>query len=205
VVLAGDELAGVLLTEGEFMMAQCSVNRVLSKLGERYRYYPWPFWSDPRRSSVYSVDDATHSLLAKISKSSVRDASATLVGEELTLVIPSEDAARLGDRLASGEAVALLPGRDPGASAALVWTPGQNEPAAITAGTGSGAGISAWFVAFVPTAESTDTVRFLEDGCAAVLSPLSTAQLIAALHEGHRLTIQGADNIQALTVIGSPA
>jgi hypothetical protein len=127
------------------------------------------------------------------------------LGEDLTLAIPNEDAAHLSDRLASGEAVALLPGRDPAVSAALVWTPGQHEPTAITAATGSETVISAWFVALVPTAESNDTVRFLEDGCAAVLSSDSTAQLIAALHDGRRLTIRGGDNARALTVTATRA
>jgi len=48
-------LCGLLLTEPELKMAQVSsTTRVLTQLGNAYRYFPFPYWTDPARASVFA-------------------------------------------------------------------------------------------------------------------------------------------------------
>src|SRR5205085_2360364 len=82
-------LAAVLLTHGELQMATtASLNRVLSALGAAYRYFPWPFWSDPRRRGVYSTEDAARTVLASMPRLNAPSAHATVYGDDVVLTLP---------------------------------------------------------------------------------------------------------------------
>jgi hypothetical protein len=198
--LPADALAGVLLTEGELAMAQRSSSRVLSQLGALYRYYPWPYWSDPRRPSVYAPGDADTTILSKMPRCSMRNSTATLFDDDLHLVMPLRDAAVLGQQLESSGAAAVLPGRSPSAAGALVWRPGQTEPAGITAHTADASGLSTWFVAFVASGEAVDSVRFQEDGYAALLTAATTADLVRRLHAPGTVKVRDSLGDRSITV-----
>ncbi|MGC4067024.1 MAG: hypothetical protein QM784_20785 [Polyangiaceae bacterium] len=183
--LSDDVLAGVFLREGELAMAMhCSVRRVLHRLGQAARYFPTPYWSDPSRATVYSPRDAEQSILRKFARASVSEATATLRQETMTLCVPRTIAATLAASLAAGNACAILPRRRADVRAALVWSPGQQEPEAIFAAGTPPDDFAATFVGFVPNGAPNDDIRFMEDGYAVVLCESSTHRLVRSLGAG---------------------
>jgi hypothetical protein len=201
VALPDNALAGVFLTEGELAMATtCSVRRVLNRLGKAQRYFPVPFWSDPNRPSVYSVGDANQSLLAKIAHASLPAATATLRGNAMHLRLPSSFAAKLAERIEARAASALLPGRERGVEAALVWSPGQQEPEAIFVDGPPPTAYAATFVALVHSDADQDDIRFMEDGYAVLLSARSADRLVAALRAKEPFEVLGGVPRRSLAV-----
>jgi hypothetical protein len=133
---------------------------------------------------VYGIGDADRSLLAGVGRLVDRAATATLRGDEMVLAMPRAAAREIADRIAAGQAAAVLPGRDPALTAALVWAPGQVEPeATCEEGTDTSA-VAAAFVMLLPQDSPTDVIRFLEDGCAAILSTSSAKSLVRFLEDG---------------------
>ncbi len=195
-----DALAGVFLTEGELAMAaQCSTRRVLNRLGKEARHFPTPYWSNPLRASVYATSDVEQSILSQFPRALPVGASATLRGQALHLKLPPDFALSLADRVAAGEAAAILPKREPGVDAALVWTPGQREPEAIIADDSEASAIAATFVGFAP-ATAHDELRFMEDGYAALLSPASASALAQALRSASPFELRDPTSARSLHV-----
>src|SRR5262249_9802594 len=194
-------LAGVFLTEGELSMASsCSTRRVLNRLGKAARYFPAPYWSDASRESVYTVEDSRRSLLAKSERATVADAFATLRGDVMDLSIPHAFATTLASRTESRLVSAILPGRERGVMAALVWSPGQTEPEAIFADGGQPTAFPATFVAFIPNDAAEDDIRFMEDGYVVLLSKASADHLIAKLRAGSPLELRGGSQERTLRI-----
>jgi hypothetical protein len=130
---------------------------------------------------VYAAEDADRTLLALLPRVAVGGASATLTGSDIILSIPPEAAGAVAQQLHRREAICILPGRDPEVAAALVWRPGQQEPAAIHAEPADGSRIAACFVALVPTDEPSDRIRFQEDGFSVLLSSATATRVMRAL------------------------
>lgn len=182
IVQPRNALLGVFLTEGELAMAsRCSVTRVLNQLGKQARYFPAPYWCDPPRSSVYAVEDVERSILRKFERASVAGATATLRGDAMQLTVPSSFARSIANRIEARQVTAVLPRRDEGVHAALVWTPGQQDAEAIFVDGADASAVAATFVAFIPNDASEDEIRFMEDGYVALLSRQSAERLIDAL------------------------
>jgi hypothetical protein len=194
-------MAGVFLTESELAMASaCSTRRVLNRLGRAARYFPAPYWSDASRGSVYALDDSRVSLLAKFEHATVADAFATLRGDVMDLSIPQTFATTLASRTASRLVSAILPARERGVTAALVWSPGQTEPEAIFADGPRPTAFAATFVAFVPNDAEQDDIRFMEDGYVVLLSQGSADQLVAKLRAGTPLELRGGSEKRTLRI-----
>lgn len=188
-----DALAAVLLTEGELAMAmKSSLHRVLSRLGQAARFFPWPFWSDPARKSVYDVADADRTLLALMPRLAVAGTHATLSGSELLVSLPPAAAGLVAEQLHRRNVACILPSRDPEVAAALVWRPGQQEPAAIHAEPADGSRIAACFVALVPTDEPDDRIRFQEDGFSVLVSEATATRVVRALLARQEVVVPAA-------------
>jgi hypothetical protein len=194
-------LAGVFLTESELAMASsCGARRVLNRLGRAARYFPSPYWSDASRESVYTLEDSRRSLLARFEHATVADAFATLRGDVMDLSIPRAFATTLASRTESRLVSAILPGREHGVSAALVWSPGQAEPEAIFAEGPRPTAFAATFVAFVPNDADRDDIRFMEDGYVVLLSKGSADHLVAKLGAGAPLELGGGSHERTLRI-----
>jgi hypothetical protein len=197
--MPGGAIAGVFLTEGELAMAtNCGPRRVLNRLGKAARYYPTPYWSAPARESVYSVQDSQTSLLSKFPRIAVSAGSATLCGSAMHLQLPQAFAPILADRIEGRTVSAIMPGREPGVAAALVWTPGQTEPEAIFADGSKPAAFAAAFVALIPNDAQQDDVRFMEDGYVVMLSQESAEALTRALRAGQKFEVRGGTQNRAV-------
>ncbi len=127
-------LHGVLVTEPEFEMAiGAGPNRVLSALGRLYRYFPWPYWSDPNRPEVFGPDSLDATFVAQTGHMYCPTAFATTAGNSVYATIPAWAATKVGELLAASDVATLTMGREPGIQAAFAWMPGDAEPTAIHA------------------------------------------------------------------------
>jgi hypothetical protein len=117
-------------------------------------------------------------------KLSVADASATLAGSHLRVVVPPSAATVLATELREGRPLALILGREPAVPAILTWRPGQKDATAINADGADGSLIAATFVAFVATSERDDRIAFQEDGFSVLLGTRSGRHLVDALAKG---------------------
>lgn len=177
-------LAGVLITEPELQMGVVSGSRrVLARLGAMARYYPFPYWCDPARTSVYAPGDADATMLARIPSMNAPLSTATLVGSICHLRLSAGDAETVAEALANGNFACLRTGQDPDAGGRLTWIPGQTAPSAITDDLRTDA-VAAGFVTLVPSGEPTDAVRFQEDGFSALLSGQTVSTLLSSLGQG---------------------
>jgi hypothetical protein len=201
--LRDDYLEGVFLKEGEVEVAtRCSLQRVLNALGRQARYFPFPYWSDPGRAAVYGLGDAGRSVLYNLDRIAMPGATATVSqqGDACLLSVPRDGAELLAETLESRRAVAVLPGRDPGLPAALVWNPQQAAPEANAVAGKDASDLSAAFVSLVASDEPVDRVTFLEDGYGVLLSPDTAARLLALLRSGEANELVVAEAQRVLTV-----
>jgi hypothetical protein len=199
-------LIGVLLTEGEVeMWMRCFPERVLSKLGQLHQFFPYPFWSDPGRPSVYAAGDSQISLMSELPKFRAEGSSATLTGGtlaggEISLRMRPTDARFVADRIAADGAVAVMVGRDPSVLAALVWEPGQDAPTAIGVEGTDGAELAGWFVVLVPAKVAHDDVGMREDGFTVLLSDESASRLATSLRGGEDFRLAEVGKSPALVI-----
>ena len=118
----------------------------------------------------------------------------------MDLSVPSHFAAVLSQRMERRMPSAILPGREPGVPAALVWSPGQLEPEAIFAYGREPSSIAATFVALVPNDAEQDDIRFMEDGYVIMLSTLSAERLATALRKAEPTELRGQDQGRSLRI-----
>jgi hypothetical protein len=186
----------VLLRDGELDMAnRCSPWRVLARMGEIARFFPWPFWSDPARPSAYQVGDADQSLLAKVPRLQMGRLDASPDGNSLQVMLAASEAAQLASQLAAQRYAVLVPEPDPTSPATLVWSPGQAEPRAISGDPERTPFISARFLAIVTGQSARDEVRFQEDGWSVMTAPTTGDALLARLASGEGIVIDGGRRV----------
>jgi hypothetical protein len=187
-----DVLHGILITEHEFNMVRAtSPYRVLSALGRLYRYYPWPYWSDPSRPEVYGPDSLEATLVPQTPCLHCEGAYATTSGDSVRATIPLWAATELAETLAASEVVTVTLGREPGIRAAFAWMPGDDQPTAIHAEDDDASRIVTWFLMFVASEAEVDDVGRREDGVTVLLTPKTAMQLADALRAGSAISISG--------------
>jgi hypothetical protein len=186
----------VLLRDGELDMAnRCSPWRVLARMGEMARFFPWPFWSDPTRPSAYQMGDADRSLLAKVPRLKMGRLDASPDGTFLHVRLGASEAAQLAAQLAAQHYAALVPDPDPTSPATLVWSPGQAEPRAICGDPQRTPFISARFLAIVTGQSPQDEVRFQEDGWSVMTAPMTGDALLRHLASGQGIEIHAGQRV----------
>ncbi|MCA9711766.1 MAG: hypothetical protein KDK70_38375, partial [Myxococcales bacterium] len=158
-------LVAVLVGTADLQLAQStSVARVLARLGEVTRTYPFPATSDRDRPSVACEGD-DRSMLAMTSRVPAPDVS--LLSTNGVLAVRCRPSARrtIADALAllpQGMTFALMTAPDPAANARLVWSPGQTGPAAITPPGSAGERMTGSMLIVAPGVDE-DRVTLVED------------------------------------------
>jgi|SRR5450432_1818200 len=171
--------------------------RVLMRIGERYRHFPFPLWSDLDRPSVASEREH-ETLLAKLPRTRALGASFVVEGERVRILLAPGVKATLGRgvaRLPAGAPFALLVKPAPSANAVLVWYPGQNEPMGITPDGSDGSRMSGSCLLIVPGGQD-DQTRQIEDGYSLSFSTASWASVAAALLEERPLSLGMAEGVR---------
>jgi hypothetical protein len=158
--------------------------RVLARLGAANRFFPTTPWCDPDRAPAMAPEQQT--ILAGVARGSLPGVSAVLDGERVVVRIPR--ALPLPPLPPPEAALAILASLDANADACLVWTPGQQAPAAISPPGSRGARMSGCFVLFVPQ-QADDAANVFEDGFACMLADASWARVRDALATRAAVTI----------------
>lgn len=186
-------LQAILLREGEVEMAAlCSTWRVLARIGEGARYFPWPFWSDPARPTAYQVGDAQRSVLSQVRpllKCGRLDAS--LDGSGLVLTISDNDAKNVAAGLGTQQFAVIVPEPDPTALATMVWAPDQSDARAISADPARTTFVSVRFLIVLVGQSEKDEVYRQEDGWSITTSPSTGEALMQVLNGGGRIEVTG--------------
>lgn len=156
--------------------------RLLARLGEHYRSFPFPLWNDLQRPSLADADEATVSVLSGVQRARTSGVSVLADAGHLRILVAPRGRAALRELLASRPdgAFALLTDPASAANAWLVWRPGQTEPAAIAPPGSDGSRVSGFFVLLCGGVER-DEVRMVEDGYSLLLGPKSLASFWKAL------------------------
>lgn len=170
------------LTRAELALVQrAGAMRVAARLGQQHAYFPYPPWLDRDRADVVVAGEADHTLLTKVARVGLGEA--TQVGG--TIVLALDRAATRADEIAAAPddaAVALLTTLAPDATAHLVWRPGQERPSAY-AGPGGDASRLGGAFCLLAGAQDHDEGQLLEDGFAVRLTAASWASLREAIRD----------------------
>jgi hypothetical protein len=174
VALFGDELEAV---------KRYGATRVLARLGRATTFFPFPPWSERARQPVAG---ALASVLEPVGGLTLPDASVSIEGDTIFVRLLPTCApllAKAFEALPDDRPIALHVGLAPGASACLVWSPGQTAPEAISMPGADGSRIGACYLGLVPQPNA-DEVRLFEDGVMALVTDKPWASLRAALASG---------------------
>jgi len=211
----GPYLTAILLTGPELDAAQqFGMLRMMTRLGEKYRFYPTAPWADLRRAELARPEAMADSFLGRVARLALYTASArqesapgregSFGGPGARVVLRLRSAARPGidealTKLDADEAVALLLNLDPEADAAMTWTPGQTSPSAIAKPGAKGARIAGNFVVLAPGVDR-DGAQGLEDGFSVFLTRASWQKVRAALAQGQPVEVPPSGDLMAFAI-----
>jgi hypothetical protein len=196
--VAAPHLTGVLVKAEELQaVASLGSTRLLGRLGQRARYYPFPPYAERGRPTLMSPHE--ESLVAKTQ--SFHAATATVWQDEKARVkLRLREAVRQLAKIPPERPLTLLTGIDPESSAALVWSPGQKAPAAITAGHETGPHLAGSFVMFVPQQDE-DGAQMFEDGFAVFVRDQTWKRLRQALVDGKPLSVPASGDKMSFEMV----
>lgn len=176
-------LAALVLAPEEIALASAGgTYRLLARLGEHYRFFPFPRWNDLQRPSLVEAGDAASSVLLGVERGRVPGVSLLAEADHLRILVAPQARATIEALLASPPSgpCALLTDPATAANAWLVWKPEQTEPTAITPPGSDGSRTTGYFLLVCGGVER-DDVRMVEDGYSLLLSPTSLASFWSAL------------------------
>jgi len=195
-------LVGVLLGDEEIELAKTAgVTRVLTRLGEATREYPFPFTSDRDRPSVALPGDE-HSMLAHLPRLHAPRVSLSFANDVLVVTCLRSTGAWLREaleQLPADSGFALLTQPSTRANGRLVWKPGQTSPAAITPPGSTGNCLTGGMLIVGPNVDE-DLVRMHEDGFAVVATAETWCAMRRALVEETAFALAPSEGGAALQI-----
>ena len=182
--------------------------RVLTRIGEVERSFPFPTWSDLGRASVVNERER-ESVLGKVPRNRVAGVSFLAEDKRVRVLLSPGAREAMGSGLASmkrGQPFALLTEPAAGANALLVWHPGQTEPAIISPAGSDGSRMTGSCLMVVPGGQK-DEARLFEDGYSLLFSTRSWGMLCAALLEQrpYSLELTGGSKLEFEWLSGNAA
>jgi hypothetical protein len=167
------------------------LTRVLARMGEACRYYPFPPWMERGRSGLAFAQTFEDSLLAKIGRRASPSLYVVMTSGRVTAMTQRSAQPQWQEAvtaLADDEPLAILAELDEGADSCLVWQPGQRDPFGIAMPGGKGERTSGCFLAFI-SGQPEDGALLIEDGFVLQLTSASWTALRRALSDGTDLSI----------------
>ena len=167
--LPKDCLCMVLLNLEEVQAVQeYGYTRILSMLGKKSRYYPFPYWTDHYRENLDIRTVNKSSLLLNIRRMGIIDATITKIGQKLHLELQKSE--ELQQHLAqegfpSKVPIALLTSLSDQADSCLTWSFSAENPEAITLPDSKGAVMGGCMFMLVGEQEQ-NSAKLVEDGFA---------------------------------------
>lgn len=193
------QLALVLLNEEELnLVMEGNATRILGRLAERARFFPYPPWWELRAEPVLSRHAQQESILLKIPvRVGPRDSRVTRIDDKRIVVSLGPQAPQMFRRMWEQGAIvdvfALVAMLAPDADAQMVWIPGADAPCATSAGDRPPRKFGHSFAAFLRQSEESDRYRMIEDGLGIFLENGSFERLRDALCAGTPLIVHLAD------------
>lgn len=192
-------LAALWVDANEIELASAfGAQRVLGRLGELYRQFPYPLFSELERASVAATGEGA-SVLSKVARVRAPGIAFVVEDERLRVKLARSDKRELAHALMNlpqNEApFALMVRPDARANAILVWHPGQGEPAAITQPGADASRTTGGFLLLTPGAR-VDEARMLEDGYALSLRSESWGAVGSALRQERAASLLLADGFR---------
>lgn len=178
--------------------------RVTSGLSSKSSYFPYPYWCDLKRSSVFSNSDIAQMKkepIAGCGSMGLNDASACLSPSGYQFVVPRSAQKSLAaalNKLAERPAVLRL-GMEPNADGEFVWSPKDEVVATVPPGS-SGKYIAGSFILFIP-GEKKSTFLQLYDGFVMTLTADQWKQFQTAVKESRSITLTDANKKELRLVI----
>jgi hypothetical protein len=159
----------ILVEEEEVEAAQdFGVLRILSMLGDQIRYFPYPYWSDFKRSKLEVKGMRQQTIVKDLNRLSIPQAIINIENKRISLEIQEDfDFPMTLDHLSASSPVAILPMLSPEANACLTFDPEFKTagPRAISDAKGDGSVIAACFLMLMGEQQSFYS-RIYEDGVA---------------------------------------
>ena len=182
-------LAAIFVDAEEIRAARDSgTYRVLTRIGEQLRVFPFPAWGALDRPSAMTPRES-ESVLLKVPRMRARGAYFVMADQCLRVSVPITKALLGGaSSLPVGSPFALLMRPAASANAILVWHPGQVGLSGISAEGSDNSRLSGSFLLLMP-GEQPDHIRQIEDGYSVQLSNESWAELSGALIEARPLSL----------------
>lgn len=189
-------LMGILLTDEELAVAEsCGYLRVLACLGQEYRYFPYPPWSDLQRLPLPMRDRIEKSILTRMPRLPMSTtASCSRVGNRVLLQLRPGSARVFAGALSelSGAPFAILPGMDSSADSCLVWNPLLGAPSDIRPHGSKSDRTAGCFLSIGPGA-SRNAGGIFEDGYAFSFTSYTWRSVRESLESGHDLEVRSDD------------
>lgn len=203
VTLPQSALLALLVTLDELRAVQeFGPTRLMARLGQASRYYPFPPWSDRLRRGLPFERTFQDSVLIQVTRELAMGVRVCQAGKQIELTAFRErqsDWQKQLQELPINTPVALLTDLGPSADGCLVWEPGQKEAAAITPLGSRGSRVGGCFVLFIPE-QPADSGQILEDGFAVTLTTPSWAAVRRAFLDGQAITVPASGDGLSLSV-----
>jgi hypothetical protein len=190
-------LAMIILGPEEIALVRtCGPYRVLARIGELYRTFPFPQWNDLQRPRVADGDSEPSSLLPRVQRSRTPGVSVLAQSGHLRMLVAPNAKAILRKILSPCPSGPLAFLTDPAteANAWLLWKPGQAAPAGIAPPGADGSRMTGHFL-LVSGGVDRDEVRLLEDGYSLLLTPKSLQSVWRALESGQPLSLSDCEGM----------
>jgi hypothetical protein len=190
---AADALVAVLLHDEEATIAESGLaSRVLARLANATRIFPYPEVWEVRERPVIGLAEQAESILAKSGapRVSMGDTWVTEIGKRIEISLPpraAEAARALWQRLPELTSLVLCAHLAPDADAQLVWKHGEPGRAANVKGDRRPTRLGHSFFALVPGEELRCLVQ--EDGSVGILPEERYAEVRRALETGTELEL----------------
>lgn len=189
-----DALAVILASPEEVHVAmEFGAYRVLTRIGELTRSFPYPIWNSLERASVVGPREG-ETALAKVPRIRMPGVSFLLEGERLSIQLgaPAKLAGRGLAALPEGAPFALLLEPSSAADAVFYWYPGQEQPSGLVAPGSSGKRKSGCCLAIAPGGQK-DEARPFEDGYTLLFSTDTWHQVSFAIRDQRDLRLTLSD------------
>jgi hypothetical protein len=192
-------LAAVLLQEEEYRLAERGfATRVLGRLADRARYFPYPPWWEVRDAPALREREQAESFLSRCGPYAwLGDVRVTRVaGRDFEVSLPSTVAPALADLWREHpelESLTLGAALAPDADGQMLWYPGDTQPSATARGDHTPERMGHAFLTMVRSGD--DTFRLIEDGLGLLLSPRLFDQARDALVTGQDVALPLGDGV----------
>jgi hypothetical protein len=200
-------LAMVLAREELMACRKFGLARVLARLGEAARFFPYPVWNNIMRNSVLAEAELTKSAFSDSGISQLPGLHVLREGDTVTVHIARQSREMLSQGLDQHDALVIATELVPGsADGVLVWHPGAAHPVAITARLFAvGAGglsddktlkrLAGCFAALSLSPDGRHGASLVEDGFAILLSAPEWAGFKNAMQAGDSFMSAGKDGL----------